>query len=236
MAMRPFLAMTGAEILGIDSFPANFGWMACHFSPYGVHASNLPGDLPPGALLILDDLTPICGHDPRVIAGQLRDCVEALECSAVLLDFQRTEYPETGEMARYLWESLPCPVGVSAAFGAATEGPVVLPPVAPDVPLRDALRGWEGREVWMELGMTGCTISVTKTGAVSAPLLHWEANEPCFSDDHLHCHYRMELKEEEAAFTLWRTGEDLLGLLQEAEGLGVTRAVGLYQELGDVFG
>ena len=52
MAMDVFLAMTAAEICGNRNLPANLGWMACHFSPYGTGLSNLPKQLPPSSLLI----------------------------------------------------------------------------------------------------------------------------------------------------------------------------------------
>ena len=47
MAIRPFLAMTAAEIRGTETLPPKTAWMACHFSPYSTGLSNLPKDLPP---------------------------------------------------------------------------------------------------------------------------------------------------------------------------------------------
>ena len=71
MAMEPYLAMTAGEIRGASVLPRRTGWLSCHFSPSGVGLSNLPVALPPGSLLILDDSTPMDGHDPEQIAGQL---------------------------------------------------------------------------------------------------------------------------------------------------------------------
>ena len=89
MAIRPFLAMTAAEIQGTETLPPKTAWMACHFSPYSTGLSNLPKALPPGSMVILDDITPIHGHDAEAIAAQLRSRLEEIECSGVLLDFQR---------------------------------------------------------------------------------------------------------------------------------------------------
>ena len=52
MAIRPFLAMTAAEIQGTETLPPKTAWMACHFSPYSTGLSNLPKALPPGLSLI----------------------------------------------------------------------------------------------------------------------------------------------------------------------------------------
>ena len=50
-------------------------------------------------------------------------------------------------------------------------------------------------------------------------------------DSALHCHYHIKTFDDHIDFTLWRTREDLTNLLREAETLGVTLAVGLWQEL-----
>ena len=42
MVIRPFLAMTAAEIRANPDISSPIGWMACHFSPYGTGLSNLP--------------------------------------------------------------------------------------------------------------------------------------------------------------------------------------------------
>ena len=100
MAIRPFLAMTAAEIRGTETVPPKTAWMACHFSPYSTGLSNLPKALPPGSMVILDDITPIHGHDSETIAAQLRPRLDALKCSGVLLDFQRPGYEEAELLAR----------------------------------------------------------------------------------------------------------------------------------------
>lgn len=231
MATDMFLAMTGAEIGGSSCLPPKIGWMACHFSPYAVGLSNRPKSLPPGSLLILNDITPIHGHDGEVIAAQLRECVEKLKCSAVLLDFQRPDYEESARLAAHLVSALPCPVIISEPYAANLDSPVFLPPVPHHVSLGDWLSPWKGREIWLEAALDGEVITLTESGADIAPLPPGDGFEGGHREETLHCHYHIAVSGTEAQFTLRRTKEDLDALLEEAESLGVSSAVGLYQEL-----
>ena len=231
MAIRPFLAMTAAEIRGTETLPPKTAWMACHFSPYSTGLSNLPKELPPGSMVILDDITPIHGHDAETIAAQLRPRLDTLKCSGVLLDFQRPGYEEAGLLAERLVEALPCPVVVSALYGQTLSCPVFLPPVPPDVSLADYLTPWQGREIWLELALDGKIITLTPAGATTSPLPPTAQLTGGHRDERLHCHYQIHTDADSARFTLFRTPEDLDALLTEGETLGVTRAVGLYQEL-----
>lgn len=231
MGLPLYLAMTAAEMACASSLPQHLAYMACHFSPYSTGLSNLPRQLPPGSLLTLNDRTPICGHDPRRITEQLKDLVEKLQCNAILLDFQRSCEPETEALTAYLSEALPFPTVISQPYAKAFTCPVFLPPVPPDIPLKEYLQPWEGREVWLEAALDGAAFTVTKDGCETAPLSDMPPDD-CFFDNALHCHYHMELTEDRALFRLYRTREDLHSLLEEAFSLGVTTAVGLYQQLG----
>ena len=95
MALPLYLAMTAAEIRENPFLPGNTAYMACHFSPYGTGLSNLPRDLPPESLLILNDRTPIRGHDPQQIRDQLAQAMAQFQCLGLLLDFQRAGNDET---------------------------------------------------------------------------------------------------------------------------------------------
>ena len=229
MAIPPFLAMTAAEIHENPILPENLCWMACHFSPYGLGLSNRPERLPTGSVLMLNDITPIHGHDPKMIAAQLAEWVETFRCKAVLLDFQRPGCGETAALASALVEELPCPVAVSEGYAAGLDCPVFLPPLPHHIPLADWLAPWKGREIWLELALDGEEIRLTDAGSVITPLPH-VCGYGGHTDEILHCHYRVELSDTDARFMLWRTREDIQALLEEAEGLGVTVAVGLYQE------
>lgn len=230
MAIAHYLAMTGAEMAGKSAFPSHTAWMACHFSPYGSGLTNLPRRLPPNSLLILNDRTPICGHDPVLIAAQLGDCIARLQCAGLLLDFQRPGESQTSELTDYLCRALPCPVVVSEAYAGALDCAVFVSPIPADASMASQLSAWNGREVWLDTTMDGLEIILTEQGAASAPLTVWEHPEGGFAEERLHCHYRSSLDETHAVFTLWRTAEDILRQLEEAEALGVAAAVGLYQE------
>lgn len=232
MAIRPFLAMTAAEIRGKSSLPPNSVWMACHFSPYCTGLSNLPRTLPAGSLLILDDITPIHRHNPEEIAAVLTGCAATLSYSGVLLDFQRTGDSETAALAEHLTHTLPCPVAVSESYARNLPSPVFLPPVPHHVPLSEYLAPWQGREIWLEMALDAESITLTAQGASLAPIVPGQNFSEGFPCEKLHCRYTIALSEDSARFTLWRTAEDLEGLLEEAEKHGVTTAVGLYQELG----
>ncbi len=228
MATVQYLAMTGAEMGRTGNFPFPVAWMACHFSPYGLGLSNLPRQLPPGSIVMLDDITPIRGHDPRIIAEQLAACVEELGCCAVLLDFQRPGYSQAEAFAQALTKALPCPVCVSSLYAGSLSCPVLVPPAPCHLSLEAHLAPWKGREIWLELSREAEQITLTDRGAAILPCPVPESEG--FREEDMHCHYFIDCSETEARFTLWRTREDQTALLKEAEALGIPCAVGLYQE------
>ena len=232
MAIATFLAMTAAEMRNISAFPSKTAWMACHFSPYGLGLSNLPKDLPPGSLLMVDDITPPHGHDPGLIAWQLSVCAEELQCHGVLLDFQREDNNETQTLVKHLVQALPCPTVVSAPYAYDLDCPVFLPPVPPSVTLHEHFTPWKGHSIWLELGLEGEILTLTEQGCQVNSLPCPDLDAEGFSENQLHCHYTVGLTEKSARFTLWRTAENLEQLLREADTSGVAGAVGLYQELG----
>lgn len=228
MVLPLYLAMTAAEIRANTDFPPNIGYMACHFSPYGTGLSNCPAHLPEGSMLILNDRTPIHGHDHGLIADQLTELVEKLKCDSVLLDFQRVDVPELSLLAQKLSASLPYPVGVSDLYAKDLDCSIFLPPVMPDTPLSEHLAPWQGRDIWLDISTEGLEITLTEKGA-STVSLQRQILPACHGDSTLHCHYRIDVGEN-IRFTLFRTEQDLQDLLAEAKYLGISRAVGLYQE------
>ena len=231
MALRCYLAMTAAEMGSAEVIPAFPGWMACHFSSYGLGLSNLPASLPEGAMVILNDRTPIHGHDPALILDQLSALLEQQKPGCFLLDFQRPGQAQTAAVAKCLTEQLPCPVAVTEYYAGALSCPIFLPPPPLHIPLAEHLSPWEEREIWLEAATDAETITVTAEGSRFAPTVIETLDEPIFTDSTLHCRYHISLTEEAAVFTLLREGPELTALLAEAETLGVTQAVGLYQQL-----
>ena len=234
MAIRPFLAMTAAEIHRTLVFPPDIAWMACHFSPYGIGLSNLPQSLPPNSILIVDDITPIRGHDPKIILQQLAQCAENVSCNGILLDFQRPGIPDITRLVEILTADLPCPVGVSHLYAEPGSFPVFLPPVPPSVPPEEHFRQWPDRELWLELALDAVEIRVTENGSVFTPLPFQRNQEKGFESEDLCCHYNCQQDEDQIKFTLWRTEGDIEALLEQAEKFGVTTAVGLYQEFSQL--
>lgn len=231
MAIARYLAMTAGEMADCDTLPPLSAWMACHFSSYSTGLSNLPRWLPPDSLLILNDSTPIHDHDPVLIAAQLENCAQQLGCSGILLDFQRPGQAQTAELTRYLCQLLSLPVVVSEAYAEFSEGAVFLPPPPLDEDLAHHLSAWQGRELWLEIALDGLEIVLREQGAAATALPFREHPETGgFGEPKLHCHYCSAIWEDSAVFTLWRSPADVDDLLSEVEGLGVTTAVGLYQE------
>ena len=230
MALPLYLAMTAAEIRKNTVLPPQMAYMACHFSPYGTGLTNPPEHFPAGSLLILNDRTPIHGHDPQEIFDHLEDLILRFHCSGLLLDFQRPGCKEAAALVTYITTQLPCPVAVSHCYENEHTGPVLLPPPPLDIPLSQYLGPWKSREIWLEVSQEGLMLTLTEEGCTAKPL-PFAACSNGFFEDKLYCHYMTKISQSKAEFTLYRTREDLDALLEEAESLGVTTAVGLWQEL-----
>jgi hypothetical protein len=170
------------------------------------------------------------GHDAELIQKQLYELISTHDCESLLLDFQRPGLSCQQELAKLLVDSLPCPVGVSELYAHGLSCPVFLPPVPPDKQLSDYLQPWLGRETWLEAALEGITLTLTEAGCPADPFFDFP--EDALTDKPLNCHYAIETGMDSASFHLWRTREDLDSLLKEAEALGITKAIGLWQELG----
>lgn len=228
MALPLYLAQTQAEFEAGYPQPAHFAWMACHFSPYGTGLCGLPPELPEGAMVILNDRIPPSGLDIPYIIDQLG----ALSCASFLMDFQREGLPELSALTRAITDAESRPVGVTPPYAPGVDCPVFLPPVPPDTPVEAHLSPWAGREVWLEVSADGLQYRVDPAGARAAPLLRLPSRGQ--REEALFCHYAIEVSDEQALFSLWRDRQDLEAMLEKAHGLGVTRAVGLWQELGEI--
>lgn len=230
MKIPHYLAMTAAEMDSAATLPRHTAWMACHFSPYSTGLTNLPQQLPEGSLLILNDRTPIRGHDPELICGQLLALIQHFSCIGLLMDFQYSGNEQTAELAQHLAAQLPCPIGISPAY-RQEKAAVFLPPVPTDVSAAEYLKPWAGQKIWLEASLEGQAIRLTKNGAAFA--VNTQATgDVIHTESKLHCHYSISCGDDFAEFHTWRTKEDLEALLEEAQTLGVENAIGLYQEFG----
>lgn len=227
MAIPLYLAMTAAEFSSCTAPPQHLAWMSCRFSPSGKGLCNLPSSLPEGTLLIIDDQTPPEGHDAFLIHRQLEEILNSHRCAGLLLDFQRPDSMETAEIAKTLL-SLPCPVCVSHLYAMELSCPVFLPPCPLTISIEQHLAPWQGREIWLEVALDSADYRIHKNGCQICP-----ASQEVlpFYDENLFCHYSIRIEPEQILFTLERKRTDLDILLTSAATCGVTRAVGLFQEL-----
>lgn len=224
MEIVRYAAMTAAEFEKNSPISTPIAYMACHFSPYATGLCNLPRALPPGSLLILNDRTPICGHDAALVARQLAQTAEALQCRAILLDLQR---PGADSIVAAV-TALACPVAVSAEYAAGRSCAVFLPPPPLTVPLPRHIAPWSGREIWLEASMERSCIRITREGSRQLPA----GDFPCpHVDAPLHCRYGIDVQDRHVDFHLQRDGEQLRAMLEEATALGISTFVGLYQQL-----
>ena len=228
MALPCYMAMTSAEFASCDEIPSHPAWMACHFSSYGNGLSNLPQDLPPGSMIILNDRMPICAHQSEMILSELKGLYERLQPSCYLLDFERPESEEASGLAKLLCQALPCPVGVSHLYAGDLDCPVFLPPPPLHKSLEEYLSPWNDREIWLEISPETAFITVTADGTDIQSNVPVYLDDPVFDSKELACRYHIELMEGAARFHMER---DLEIYKQEAAQYGVTCLVGLYQEL-----
>lgn len=224
----PYLAMTAAEMQNCSAFPEKIAWMACHFSPSNAGLDNLPKALPAGALIILDDSTPVAEHDARTVARQLYEAVQTHNAAGILLDLQRPDVERTRVIAREI-AKLPCPVAATPAYASDLIRAVFLPPVPPNVLLEQHLRSARGKEIWLEIAPNANRLTLTEQGCrifdTTVP------SQEGFYCSELFCHYHAQVHDNAVHFNLWRTKEDVAALLRKARSLGVQRAIGLWQEL-----
>lgn len=231
MAFVQYLAMTAAEMMGSAPLPEKTAWMACHFSPYSTGLCNLPATLPPGSLLILNDRTPIHGHDAARVCRELSEALDGLHCAGLLVDFQNPPCGESLALANYLAGHLDFPMGITPEYACGAAA-IFAPAVPTDTPVSVYLRQWTGRTLWLEAALEGQTILLHQNGAEfrsgSCPI-----GGASHEDTRLHCHYAIEETPDSFIFRTWRTRADLAALLEEAHQIGVQLSVGLYQELGN---
>lgn len=231
MPLPIYLAMTAAELRQNGPKSHAIAWMACHFSPYGTGLSNCPKQLSPGSMLILNDRTPICGHDPSLIAEQMKEMVEYLGCSRVLLDLQRPEEHNAEQIIEAILAALPCPAGVSECYARSFDCPVFLPPVPLLQTTEEHLSPWRDREIWLELALSAGNYRITEQGCSLLPFSPGD-KRIIHKEERLHCQYSISIAEDAITFSIERSRGNLQALQAEAERLGVKCFVGLYQELG----
>lgn len=230
MAIVLYLAMTAAEFYKFGRNYPHPAWMACHFSPYATGLSNLPTQLPSESLLIINDRTPVLGHDPVRICDQIGQLMEQFHCNGILMDFQRSAEVQTQVIAEAI-SALPYPSAVTPAYAEDLPCAVFLPPLPMTTPPQTYLSPWQGREIWLEVATESCVIRVDKEGNHRLPSFE-QVNFHPHTDPQVHCNYAITPQKEYVDFHLQRSWENLSTLMESCSALGVSRFVGLYQQLG----
>ena len=230
MAIALYLAMTSAEFRYFGGMTPSPAWMACHFSTYATGLSNLPDHLPEGSLLIVNDRTPVSGHDPALICDQISTLMERFSCSGILMDFQREGETQTRAIAEAI-AALPYPAAVTPAYAEGLPCGVFLPPIPLTTLPQAYFAPWQGREIWLEVATEAYTIRVDKEGNHRLPSSKSVDFYP-HTDPQLHCSYAIAPQKEYVDFHLHRAWENLSALMEACSALGVSRYVGLYQQLG----
>lgn len=225
-----YLAMTAAEIYHTASLPPKLAYMACHFSSYGTGLSNLPNRLPEGSILILNDRIPICGHDENLIVQQLLSLSETFSCPWILLDLQRPTQEYT-PLITALWEGLSGKIAVSQLYAKPFSCPVFLSPLPVGCTLEKHIEPWKDRPLWLDISCETAKITVTADGSHREALSYEAVEDLPLHSDILHCSYQISVKPDRAEFTLSRTKTHLPELLAEGMSLGISRFIGLYQQL-----
>lgn len=226
-----YLAITAQEFTHFEDFPSTLCYMACHFSASGAGLSNLPISLPAESILCIDDSTPISEHDPDIVTSQINNIVQTHHPYGILLDFQRPDNPQTFDMTKRIISSINCPVAVSHIYASELTCPVFLPPLPYRLTVEEYLKPWANREIWMELGndMEMAILTEDSFGTERIyviPEKHLPLHDPA-----LLCHYSINVKQDHIALYFQRTKADLEQIQQAAKKLGVSKFIGLWQQL-----
>lgn len=229
MAIAMYLAMTAAEFSTCEHLPAHIAWLACHFSPSGPGLSNMPKSLPAHSLLMVDDSIPFQNHQPDYILQQLQEAISAFDVQAIILDLQRPRDPDVQALVARLQQALPCPVAAPPEY-ALEDSPAFLPPCPLNKPLKEYLSPYQGRQVWLDAAPLPIQITVTAGGCTCQTLPVGQSWDAPHQESTLHCNYSIAPQDDRIIFTLRRDADAFCDWLQEAESLGVTAAIGLYQE------
>ena len=229
MALPLYLAMTRQEM---EYAPALPRYPGCFF-PDGPGLCDLPHVLPPESLLILTDRIPWRGQAPAPVAAQIAEAAKRLECGCVLLDLEKDPSEFAADVAKILSEVLPCPLAAPPGFADDSDCAVFLPPCPLHVPLAEYLHPWQGQEVWLDVTMQQETITVMPEGTRYGSPTPADRQDGGWFDEILLCRCITKMAEDQVQFLLFDTPDTLKLKLEQAAALGVTKAVGLYQELYD---
>ena len=231
MFLPIYLAITGQEFPLFTDFPSTLCYLACHFSASGIGLSNLPTVLSPGAIISIDDSTPIVNHNLSAVSRQINDLVEKFQPCGILLDLQRPDNPYAPDMIEAIIHAASCPVAVSHIYAKDHNCAVFLPPLPFRMSVSEYLQPWIGKEIWLEVGSDKEIAIITEKGLCTERVYSIPDNCNHFREPSLLCHYSTHIKPDHIALYFHRTAQDLEELQAQATELGVTKFLGLWQQL-----
>ena len=231
MFLPIYLATTAQEFAQFKEIPSTLCYMACHFSSSGSGLSNIPSTLPKGAMLCIDDSTPITNHRGDLIVHQIRGLIEKFQLCGILLDFQRPDNPHTPDMIDCILRHTDCKIAVSHIYANDFLCPVFLPPLPFRMSAEAYLSPWSDREIWLEVGTDKEMAIITDNSFGTEQVYAVPENGAQFYDPFLLCHYSTHIKQDHITVYFHRTIEDIRKLQEKAKGFGVTKYIGLWQQL-----
>lgn len=229
MEIPCYLAMTAAEFQNSPNIPSNFAWMACHFSPYGTGLTNLPTQIPDGSILLINDRTPIHGHDGKEVRETVMTVLERNPCRGIALDFQHDPTEEALSICRAL-EDLPCPVYVPPQYLRHNEQPVFLPPPCPLQTVEDYLAEYQNRPILLEVALDAGFLRIQTQGQDYFPRGSDAGSPYPHADEALAIHYRIETTPDSACFYFRRTLTNVAQIQHRCQDRFDCLFIGLWQE------
>lgn len=226
MGIPQYLAKTERETLLYPDDAGPIAWLGCSFGKNGL--TGLPEVLPAGSLLVLDDSVPMADQSIPDIADALQQTLAKFSCCGLLLDFQQQGCAQQRTLAEYLAAHLSHPIAAPQEY--APKGcALFVPPVPPEIPIETYLAPWAGREIWLDMALSVRTLHLTAAGCSVSDDAESDPTGD-FYDESLCCVYRIQKTDDGFLFRLARDHRCTRALLDRAAGLGVTAAVGLWQE------
>jgi hypothetical protein len=205
--------------------------MACHFSPYGLGLSNLPRQLPEGAVILVSDRIPPGGHDAGVVVSQLEELAQQFHPKAIVLDLERTGDDFCAELAAKCDSISGTETVVAAAYAEGLQCSVFLGAAQLWTPAEQWLRPWSGRRIWAECVLQRALVRITEDGAVYRELPWEPPRQEVLADGQQAVVYGVREQADAVEVMLWRGKEQLALWMEKLEKLGVEHFLGLYQQL-----
>ena len=231
MNLSIYMAFVAAESEAILRYKGKAAWLGYHLSAFDSGITPRPSFLDSCHMLVLTDETPLLHHDPQKVTSEICAEAKSLGCEKILLDFQRPPTEKSLVLAKSILRSAPCAVGITECYANDTDCSVFLPSPPLWTPLQETIAPWKGRDIWLEIFPEDGCITITKKGGNYSPSAPLE-NYP-FCDNALCLSYSTEQYAQQVKVHLHRGITEMKAFLHLADSLGISAAIGLYQQFGE---